>query len=302
MIGVIGASGFIGRHVVRRLLDKGHRVRAASRSIRMLETEMGDENLEIVPVDINAPTSVASVLQDVDVVVQLVSTSSPGLQNRYSEADIRENVIPQVNFVQSAIEAGVKRYLFLSSGGTVYGPGQNIPIREDAPTNPISSHGLTKLTIEKYLHMHGYVDDLDYVVLRLSNAFGPGQVFRKGQGLIPAILARHREKKPIQIIGKGAAVRDYVYIGDVADAICLAVGRKDVAKSTINIGSGEPRSVLEVVDAVEQVLGVTFEREYIDSRSTDVDVNVLDISRAQELLGWRPSVAFRDGLAAMIKN
>lgn len=300
MIGIFGTSGFIGTHLLRHLSQAGVPVRGASRRPPLIHTETQSRNAEHVSMDINAETSIASALQGIDTVVQLISTSSPGLQNRYSEADIKENVIPHVNFLRIALDCGVKRYIFLSSGGTVYGPSQSIPIREDAGTTPISSHGLTKLTIEKYLQMHGIVDDLDYVILRLSNAYGPGQHFRKGQGLIPAVLDRHRQGLPIQVIGGGTAQRDYVYIDDVVEAIVASISAPEAQKQILNIGSGQPRSVLEVLHEIEAVLGTKLDLEMVGARNTDVDANALDISRAKDVLGWAPRTPFRKGLERMI--
>lgn len=295
MIGIYGANGFIGRHILRRLAAGKRTVRAISRHIGQDLIDRYD-NVEFVEADLHDALAMGSSLQDVSTVLQLISTSSPGLQNNFNVSDIRDNVIPHVDFIQSAVKAGVRKFIFLSSGGTVYGPTNALPIKEETPTNPISSHGLTKLTIEKYLQMHGHVDGLNFVVLRLSNPFGPGQLFRKGQGLIPAVMSRHAQGQPIQIIGDGAAQRDYIFIEDVVDAIEKVIERDDVRQTIINIGSGKPRSVIEVIETIEAVLGITFKRNYVESRKTDVDVNFLDIARASRLLEWRPRTDFRIAL------
>jgi UDP-glucose 4-epimerase len=258
--------------------------------------------VDFIEADLRDALEMSSSLQGVDTVVQLVSTSSPGLQNRYNVSDIQDNVIPHVEFIQSAIASGVKKYVFISSGGTVYGPGMQTPIPEDAPTNPISSHGLTKLMIEKYIQMYGYVDQLSYVILRVANPFGPGQAFRKGQGLIPALMARYAEHKPVRIIGDGSARRDYVFIDDLIDAIEAAIIHDDVNRAIINIGSGESRSVLDVVDTIEEITGIRFQREHVDQRNTDVDINVLDITRAKNTLGWAPKTDFRSGLEETLRT
>lgn len=296
MIGIYGANGFIGRHLMARLNAGKKPVRAISRRIDQDIRRRYPVGVEFVEADFRDPLAMASSLQDIDTVVQLISTSSPGLQNRYNVSDISDNVIPHVDFLQSAVSAGVRKYIFLSSGGTVYGPDAETPIQEDAPTNPISSHGLTKLTIEKYLQMHGHVDGLNYVILRVSNSYGPGQLFRKGQGLIPAVLARHAKGLPIQIIGRGLSQRDYIFIDDVIDAIEAAIERDQAQKTIINVGSGVARSVLEVIETMENVLGFGFDREFVSSRKTDVDTNVLDIGRARKLLSWSPKWGFREGV------
>lgn len=296
MIGIYGANGFIGRHLIDRLKLSGRPLRAVSRQFDPGFRRQHEDEIEFATCDLRDSDATTATLQGVETVVQLISTSTPAQQNHHAVADIRENVIPHVDFLQAAVDAGVRRYIFLSSGGTVYGAGAETPTREDAPTNPISSHALTKLTIEKYLQMHGHVDQLDYVILRVANPFGPGQTFRKGQGLIPAVLALHRNNQPVRIMGDGGMRRDFIYIDDLIDAVDAVVRRDDVRQTIINLGSGESRSVLEVIEAIEGLLGVRFKREYVEMRSTDVDISVLNIDRARELLGWAPRTGFHDGL------
>lgn len=300
MIGIYGANGFIGRHLIRAYGAHGIPIKAVSRRFdEDFISEFGNM-VETVVADLASPIEIAASLQGVSTVVQLVSTSSPGLQNNHSIADIRENVVPQVEFLQNCIRSKVKRYVFISSGGTVYGPGTDLPFSESHPTNPICSHGLTKLIVEKYIHMYGHVDGLEYVILRLSNPFGPGQKFRKGQGLIPAILDRHRRGMPATIFGDGQAKRDYIYIDDVIDAIRAAVDLEGKPRITLNIGSGSPLSIYQVIEAIEEILGCALSKEYVDTRKTDVDVNYLDIALARRILGWHPKVAFHDGIGRTI--
>lgn len=296
MIGIFGANGFIGRHLVRRLAAGAEKVRAVSRHFDPAFAQEMGKRVDLVQADLGDDISMASCLQDLRVVVQLVSTSSPGLENRYALSDIRENVIPQVQFVQGCITAGVERLVFLSSGGTVYGQPEQLPIPETHPTRPLSSHGMTKLVVEQYIAMYGRLSGMEHVILRVANPFGPGQTFRKGQGLIPALVSRHEQGLPIRIIGGGAAVRDFIYIDDLMDAIERAMHRAEAANRTLNIGSGEGRRIIDVIDRVESVLGVRFERELVDGRSSDVDANVLDIALARSTLDWNPKVHFDDAL------
>lgn len=301
MIGIYGSNGFIGRHLVRRLAGLGVAAKAVSRRHDESFVSEFDDRIEFVQADLTDPLAVGASLQDVETVVQLISTSSPGLRNDHAVVDIQENVIPHVSFLQDCVRAGVKRYVFLSSGGTVYGPGTGSPMPETGATDPICSHGLTKIMVEKYIQMHGHLDGLEYVILRLANPFGPGQEFRKGQGLIPAILDRYRTGQPIRIFGKGEARRDFVYIGDVIDAIVATLDLQADSRLVLNIGSGETRSVLEVVEAIEAATGHRFERKYIEARNTDVDVSSLDISRAREVLGWTPRTSFESGIRQTVE-
>ena len=301
MIAVYGANGFIGRHLVLRLIGAGHSVRAVS---RRFDPEFDAEikrKSDIVVADLGQPLAMASSLQDVSTVVQLVSSSSPGLRNDHAMADITENLVPHVEFLQTCARAGVKRYIFLSSGGTVYGPGASVPTPETAPTNPINSHGLTKLFVEKYIQMHGHMDGLEYFILRVANPFGPGQIFRKGQGLVPAIIDRWQKQQPVRIFGTGEARRDFIYIDDVIDAIEAAIGLPGSPQLVLNIGGGETKSVNEVVDAIEAAAGAIFQREYVPSRSTDVDISGLDISLAHQTLRWVPRTDFREAMRLTVE-
>jgi UDP-glucose 4-epimerase len=302
MIGIYGANGFIGRHLVKRLARAGLPMRAVSRRLDEAFVRDFEPQVDFVAADLNDPLSMAASLQDVDTVVQLISTSSPGLRNDHMVADIQENVVPHVRFLRECLQAGVRRFVFISSGGTVYGPGAATPTPESAPTQPICSHGLTKLFIEKYIEMHSHVDGLEYVILRLANPFGPGQEFRKGQGLIPSILDRHRRGLPVRIFGGGAARRDYIYIDDVVEAIHAAVRLEGSPRLVLNIASGETHTVLEVIETIEAVSGIAFAREYVDSRKTDVDVSSLDIRQAREHLDWQSQVPFRDGIARTLQG
>jgi len=297
MVAVFGAGGFLGSHLVAGLCAQGRPLRAISRSPEAALLARRSAACEVIEADLRDPLATTAALQGVDTVVQLVSTSSPGLGNALNVIDIQENVIPHVQAMRIALDAGVRRYVFVSSGGAVYGPGAVVPTPEDAPTNPISSHGLTKLTIEKYLQMHAQVDGLDAVILRLANPFGPGQQFRKGQGLIPAVLGRVRQGLPVRIFGEGAAQRDFVYVEDVIGAMLRAIDRPEAAGQVLNVGSGQGHSVAEVIATIEELLGRPVECEHVGARKTDVDVNILDIRRAGEVLGWAPHTPFREGLA-----
>lgn len=293
LVAVFGAGGFIGHHLVRRLAAAGVRCRAVSRHPVESAALPG---VEPVACDFLDPAATAAALRGATTVVQLISTSTPALRNEFVLDDIRENVIPQVRFLQQCIELGVGRYVFASSGGTVYGPDVPTPTREDAPTNPICSHGLTKLAIEKYIQMYGHVNGLEYRILRLANPYGPGQAFRKSQGLIPAILERQRMSLPVTVYGDGSALRDYIYIDDVIDAIASATLSGGSPRLVLNIGTGQARSVLDVIASIEAATGRPIEREWVPARTTDVGISMLDPTRARELLGWEPVTPFDDGV------
>lgn len=307
MDAVFGANGFLGRRVVARLAAAGLPVRAVSRRFdpdfaAAVGAAVGAGagaaagGVEIVEADLRDPFACLSALAGVRRVLQLVSTSSPALRNDYAEQDVLENVLPQMRFARDCLAAGVGRLVFVSSGGAVYGPPRWLPIDEAHPTDPLNSHGLTKLMTEKYLGMLGQTRGLDFAVLRVANPFGPTQGFRKGQGLIPAILERQRRGEPVPVYGDGEARRDFVYVEDVVDAILAALDRREARGAVINVGSGAARSVNEVIAAIEARLGTRIARRHLPARDTDVAVSELAIGRARELLGWAPTTPFETAI------
>lgn len=300
MIGIYGANGFMGRKLLRHFSNLGRPVRAVS---RVFDPEFRcslSGAIEFLEADFEDSSAMAASLRGVDAVVQLVSASSPASHERCPRIAMRNDLEPHVAFMKTAIDAGVRRYVFASSGGTVYGPQDTTPTPEDAATAPICRHGLDKLTIEHHLRMHACVDGLEIVILRIANAYGPGQVFRKGQGLIPAVLDRVAQGLPVQVLGKGTAVRDYVYIDDVVEAFDAALNQPRATGGVFNVGSGRGRTIIDVIQAIESELGAPIERIHVPIRHTDVIRSVLDVAKARQELGWRPRTGFQEGLRRTI--
>jgi len=295
VVGVFGANGFIGRNLVRRLLALDRPVIAFGRSFAPDFTEFVGGPVETRVVDFNDVLSTHAMIQDVTYVVQLVNSSSPGLGNTRVAADITANVLPHVSFIESCLMIGVAKFLFLSSGGTVYGNPNYLPIDEAHVTSPINSYGLTKMMVEHYLRVLTRGSEMGYLNLRVSNPFGPGQVLKKGQGLIASILRSHAAGQPITIFGDGSTQRDYLYINDLVDALIAALDAPAM-QETINIGSGIGRSILEVLAATQEVLDTPLKVEFISERPTDAMANILDCRKAAKLLGWESRTSFEDAL------
>jgi UDP-glucose 4-epimerase len=299
LIGVFGANGFMGRHLLRKLAEERIPARAFSRRFD-LNVDRGAPQIEFVEGDFAHPLERTAALDGIDVVVQLISTSSPGLRNDHVISDIQENVIPHVGFLEQCVRSKVRRYIFISSGGAVYGEQATPPTTEEAPVAPISSYGVTKVTIEQYIKMYGYLNEMDYSILRVSNPFGPGQKFKKGQGLIPFVLDRATRRLPIQIFGDGNSRRDYLYIDDLTNALYLSIVNEKECRAVINIGSGESKSINEVVDEIEANLDYSLKREYVQARATDVRMTMLNITRSRDILGWKPEISFTDGIRTTV--
>lgn len=291
---VLGGGGFIGSHLVGRLLEEGHEVRVYDRSPnRFLGTPRGAEYIEG---DLGNHGLIRDALEGIEVVFHLVSTTLPKTSNDDPGYDVRSNLVDTIQLLESCVEAGARKVVFTSSGGTVYGPPRTVPIPEDHPTDPISSYGIVKLAIEKYLALFYHLHGLDYAALRVSNPYGPYQNPAGQQGAISVFLNRIRTGQPITIWGDGRVVRDYLYISDLVEALVIAAATGTESK-LFNVGHGEGASLNELLVLMQEVVEGTPEVEYLPARSLDVPASVLDISRAEEELGWSPSTELAEGIA-----
>lgn len=298
-VGVFGANGFIGRHVTRALVAQGYHTICFARHYSLEFQQEFSGLAEMRLLDLHDEIDTNTKIMGVTHVVQLINSSNAAMGNKKVVADIHSNLVPHVQFIAACIAAGVKSYTFLSSGGTVYGRPEILPIPEDHPTLPLNSYGLTKLLTEQYLRMLCRDSDLGFNILRVANPYGPGQLGTGGQGLIGTILQKFKERDPLTIFGDGKSERDYLYIDDTVDAVMRAIAAEPL-NDVINIGSGRGRSILEVIAAVEAALGAPIAREHIADRTTDTPSNILDPSKAERLLGWKTFTPFEEGVARTV--
>jgi UDP-glucose 4-epimerase len=238
---------------------------------------------------------VGKALLDRDVVFHLASTTLPKSSNENPVFDVQTNLCSTIVLLEEAVNARVKKIIFPSSGGTVYGHPTILPIPEDHPTDPLSSYGITKLAIEKYLELFRLQYGLEYTVLRISNPFGPYHNPRHAQGVVGVFLSRVMEEKPIEIWGDGETQRDYIFIDDVIKAM-LMVASSESGPRLFNVGCGEGRSLNQVIETVTRVTKRIPTIHRMPARSIDVPANVLDTSLIRSALGWRPDVDFETGV------
>lgn len=290
---LVGGNGFMGSHLTDHLLESGHSVRVYDRGpskfrnlprgAEYVEGELGNHGL------------IREALEDVEVVYHFVSTTLPKTSNDDPIYDVRSNLVDTLQLLESCVEKGVRKVVFTSSGGTVYGVPRETPIKEGHPTLPITSYGIVKLAIEKYLHLFHHLHGLDYAALRISNPYGPYQNPVGQQGAIGVFLRHIHEGTPITIWGDGSVVRDYLYVSDVVRALELAA--EETNRKVFNIGSGIGVSLNELLHRMAEVVGEQPEVEYVSGRPLDVPENVLDVSRARDELGWRPRMDLAEGMA-----
>lgn len=294
---VLGGRGFIGSHLVDALLERGHSVCSFHRPVGPGDfiDRPRHPALRDFEGDLTNERQLADALRGIDVCFHLISTTLPQSSNADPQFDVRSNVLSALNLLTHAVKAGVRKVVFVSSGGTVYGIPKGSPIRETHPTDPVCSYGITKLAIEKYMGLFRHLHGLDCTVLRIANPFGARQRMHSGQGAVAVFLGKVLRGEPIDVWGDGSVVRDYIYISDVIDSLIAAMEYAG-PEYVFNIGSGRGHSLNEVLQTLEDITGLPARRNYLAGRSFDVPSNVLCIERATSELHWAPRVPFEEGL------
>jgi UDP-glucose 4-epimerase len=294
---LLGSSGFIGHAVLKRLFQRGDHVIALARRQRphMLE----HPNITWIYGDLRDPSVLGRLFSSpVDAVIYAAGSHTPADASRDPAADLETNLLPLVRSLELAASAQVRRFIYISSGGTVYGP-MALPAQEDTPAAPVGAYGLAKATAEKYIALMTRNTPLIPVVLRLSNVYGPEQLPRPGFGFVPTAILRALRDEPISLFNGGRDVRDYVYLDDVIGAILLALD--DQRAMTLNIGSGVGASGLDVIKTLEGVLGKPIQTHLEAGRAQDVSSIVLNIGRAKDVLGWQPLKPLHAGLTTTVE-
>lgn len=293
---VLGGGGFIGSAIVDRLLMSGHAVRVFERPrVVPYRNFLPSEKVEWVTGDLLSLHDVSSAVDGMDAILHLVSFTLPKSSNEDIVYDVQTNLVATIQLLNTMLSQRVKRILFISSGGTVYGIPRYIPLDEEHPTNPLVPYGITKLTIEKYLLMYQHLYGIRATILRVSNPYGPRQRVETAQGAATIFLYRALQGIPIDIWGDGSVVRDYIYISDVAEAFLKAL-EYEGEKSVFNIGSGVGVDLNELLSTIEMVLGKKVMRRYLDARPFDVSVSILENILARDDLKWSPQISLREGI------
>ncbi|GLP99815.1 NAD-dependent dehydratase [Methylophaga thalassica] len=293
---VLGGSGFLGKHIVRKLIEDSHQVTVFGRQADKIDIP----GVKTVSADFSDTLSLSESLIGVDKVVHLISTSVPSTSNRDPISDIQGNLVNTVKLLEMMKQSGLKDIVYFSSGGTVYGHPQTIPISESHANAPVCSYGVVKLAIEKYLHMYSDLYDFNTVILRPSNPFGPGQTHTGVQGFIGTCIAAALSDNSLTIWGDGSVKRDYVFAEDVAEATISALNYQ--GSDNFNISSGEGVSLNEIIELVQQETGKSITVNYQAKRDFDIPEIILNNEKARRLLNWQPSTSFTTGLSLTVRN
>ena len=242
---------------------------------------------DVIVADASDREAVGQVLKDARAVIY----AAGGLLPAESEADPArdaELTLPPLLTVLELVRGRDTSLTYVSSGGTVYGEPEQLPVPETHPTNPISAYGVVKLAAEKFVALHAKRDALRARILRCANVYGEGQPADRGQGAVAAFVARLLSGRPITVYGDGSIVRDYVYVGDVV-AAALALERQSESDLIVNVGSGHGHSLVELIALLERLTQRSFVVDRRPARGFDVSEIVLDIARLRELTGYEPT-------------
>ncbi|MFO1134708.1 MAG: GDP-mannose 4,6-dehydratase [Rhodoblastus sp.] len=293
MLLLIGGDGFLGRHLRDALVtEKTDKIYIISGTPK---TTTNSTELFVPPSEFS--NLIRSATEDIDI-IYFAWSSVPGTYANTPWSELEYNVRPLIDYLDKAKFVPRLRFVFISSGGTVYGNmPEGVRATEHTALNPISSYGLTKVCAEQSVQFFGRSYKFPTTILRVSNPVGRHQV-SKVQGVVPALFRAIRDGRPFTAFGK-SIIRDYVDADDVADAIIMAVGDRSAHHAIWNVGSGVGHSVADIVAIVEQVTSGSIEVHEASPRPFDVSRIVLDCSRIETDLGWRPTRDLRDTIREM---
>jgi UDP-glucose 4-epimerase len=297
---VTGGAGFIGSNVADRFLALGHEVAVfdnlssgfrefVSPKARFYEGDLADAAAVDRAIGDFRPDVVDHHAAQIDVRKSVVDPVF----------DARVNVLGSIGMMQACSKHGVRKVVYASTGGALYGEGRQLPATEDHPVNPEAPYGASKHTVEHYLYIWKLLHGLDYTVLRYPNVYGPRQNPHGEAGVNAIFIGLMLTGKRPRIFGDGTAVRDYLYVGDVVEGNVLALEKG--SGEMVNLGTGVGTSVNDIVRELQAITGFTEDAIYDDARPGEVQRIYLDASRAKRVLGWTPQVTFADGLRRTVE-
>jgi UDP-glucose 4-epimerase len=292
---VTGGAGFIGSHVAERFVELGHEV-AVFDDLSSGFREFVHSRARFIPGD----------LRDADLVDRCLAEFRPEVVDHHAaQIDVRRsvddprhdaavNILGTLGLLQGCVRHGVRKVVYASTGGAIYGEGRQLPATEEHPVNPESPYGVSKHTVEHYLYLWKLLYGLDYTSLRYPNVYGPRQNPHGEAGVNAIFIGRMLEGKAPRIFGDGTAVRDYLYVADVVEANRLALERG--SGEILNLGTGVGTSVNDIVRELAAILDFREPPVHEAARAGEIQRIYLDASRAGRVLGWKPTVGFAEGL------
>jgi UDP-glucose 4-epimerase len=296
---IVGGAGFLGSGLARSLRARGWQPHVYDTVERLATAGALLDGVPTTPFDFARDAIAPALFAGGEALVHLACTTHPAMSMDAMAFDAESNIAPSVRLFDAAQAAGVRRVVFSSSGGTVYGAPQRLPVAESDPTRPLSAYGVSKVAIESYLALY---PSLRGVSLRVANPYGPYQLAGTAVGVIARYVATVARREPIEVWGDGSVVRDYVAVADVVEAFVRALSTPDLAPGPYNVGSGRGASVSQIVDAVFAAAGYTVPVVRKPGRPYDVPEIVLDSRAFQAATGWSPTIGLDAGIAELMQR
>ena len=292
---LLGGNGFIGSGLAETLRDAGERVLVLDARAPRAEVDwQGIEYRRADPLAADAADAIEAALADCEIVVHLASTTTPASADADPVGDADTNLIGTLRLLEAMRRRGRRRIVYLSSGGTVYGNPDHLPVSEAHPLRPICAYGVVKVAVEHHLRIQADAGALDPVVIRASNPYGERQAASRAQGFIGIAMARLLAGRPLQLWGDGGHVRDFLHIDDLLRLLVAAI-RSD-ARGVFNAGGGVGHRLDAVCALIERAAGAPLPIERLPARRFDVREIVLDIGAARQTFDWSPRIALPDGI------
>ena len=296
---VTGGAGFIGSHVVDRLVDDGYRITVID-DLSSGKRENLPSGIDLVVADVTSEQAGAAIQRaGPELVIHTAAQISVSVSTREPLLDARINVLGTVNVLEAARVSGAGKIVYFGSGGTAYGQPEDQPVNESQPVGPENPYGTSKLAGEEYLAMYRRAFGMESTVLRLANVYGPRQDPHGEAGVVAIFTRAMLAGNPITIFGDGNDERDYVYVSDVVDAVMAAAAPGGPHRC--NIGSGVGTNVNELCARLSELTGYALEPNYGPPRPGDIHAISLDAALARSELGWTPKIDLGTGLARTVE-
>jgi len=299
---VTGGAGFIGSNICKKLISQGCSVRVVDNLLTGKKSNLADviDRIEFIEADMGDSQVARRAMKDIDVVLHEGALPSVPLSVDDPAATHRHCVDATFTLLLAARDAGVKRFVYAASS-SAYGDTPTLPKVETMPPSPLSPYAAAKLVGEYYCSVFYEVFGLETISLRYFNVFGPNQdPTSQYAAAIPAFVTAILKDGPPTIYGDGEQSRDFTYIDNVVEANLLAARAKQTRGEVINIACGQAVTVNAIIDMINQMVGKKVKPKYTDPRPGDVKHSLADITAAQDLIGFKPTVPFREGLQLAI--
>lgn len=291
---MIGGSGFIGNSLIKPLLDSGREVHI----VDIKQPLVPNNNIQFHQLNIQDAGELIKLLSEMDEMIYLAHEGFPALHSADPEFEIKANIFYTIQLLRQLNKTNLQKIIYFSSGGAVYGNTDKLKLKETDETTPVSSYGIAKLSVEKYIRIFYKSSGLPIISVRPSNAYGPGQAPFKGQGFIATAIKLAQQQNPITIYGKEGTIRDYLYIDDLVNAIIRLLEYGKIGE-TYNIGTGigySNLSVIKLITEIAQKNNIRLQIKKETERPFDVNYNVLDSNKLKTETGWEPETDLKSGI------